>query len=131
MQPPAGEVDLLAVDTSGELVAVEVKTGRVPGGGLAESGDEALPDPLLRPARRIDRAALARHWRAARWLGQALGAGTGARLDLVEVLVTTTPPGSGRSPAVGSPRVRLVHHRGPREPPVALRGLRPPAGPSR
>lgn len=116
LQTPAGEVDLLAVDPGGVLVAVEVKTGRVPAGDL----EGALPDPLLRPARRVDRAGLARRWRAARWLGQALGAGGGARLDLIEVLVASTPR-----------RVRLVHHRGPREPPVALRGLRPPAGPSR
>jgi Holliday junction resolvase-like predicted endonuclease len=121
LQTPAGEVDLLAVDPGGVLVVVEVKTGRVPA-GVREA---ALPDPLLRPARRVDRAALARGWGAARWLGRALGAGGGARLDLIEVLVAKGP----RGPLSGAPRVRLVHHRAPREPPITLRGLRPPTGP--
>lgn len=93
LRTPHGEIDLVAA-MGGELVCVEVKTGRRR--GSAASGLR------FRPGVRLDARRLARHRRAGRWLAGRLGGPRlrGGRVDLVEVLVHGSPV-----------RWEVIHHR--------------------
>lgn len=96
---PDGEIDIVA-EERGELVCVEVKTGRVPG----PIGGRGVRSPALRwrPGMRLGARTLAHQRRAGCFLARTLGPRRlrGGRVDLIEVAVHE-----------GGRRFEITHHR--------------------
>lgn len=95
---PMAEIDLVA-SHDGELVCVEVKTGRI-GPCFGAPGRDPWPG-AWRPGERLSARSLARQRQAGAHLARVWGRGNlrGGRVDLIEVLIE-----SGRTTP------RIVHH---------------------